>query len=155
LPWSPRGDQIVAQGSSGLSVLAASSGERQLLQKEEGNFPEWSPDGKSVLFLQARDEMPRVWQIPASGGQIEQLTKGAAGIARWSLDGKQIYFVGLQAQANNIWQLSLSNRDERPITDLAGKRGQLGVPGLATDGQYIYFTWQDPLGDIWVADIGR
>jgi Tol biopolymer transport system component len=98
--------------------------------------------------------MPGVWQIPASGGQVEQLAKGAAGIARWSPDGKQIYFVGLRAQANN-WQLSLSNRDERPITDLAGKRGNLGGPGLATDGRYIYFTWEDPLGDIWVADIGQ
>jgi len=154
--WSPRGDQIVAQGfSAGLSVIAASSGEQQLLQKEVANSPEWSPDGKSVLFGQTRNDMPRVWQIPASGGQTEQLTKGAALSARWSLDGKQIYFVGLREQANNIWQLSLSNRDERPVTDLAGKRGRLGGPGLATDGQHIYFTWEDPLGDIWVADIGQ
>ena len=100
-------------------------------------------------------DIPSLWQMPASGGQIEQLTKGAAGIARWSLDGKQIYFVGLREQANKIWQLSLSNRDERPVTDLAGKRGKLRVPGLATDGRYICFGWEDPLGDIWVAEIGR
>ena len=147
-----------AQGfNAGLSIIAARSGERQILQKEGAGLPDWSPDGKSVLFRLTRNEVPHVWQIPASGGQIEQLTKGSAGIARWSLDGKSIYFVGLQAPPNNnnIWQLSLANRDERPVTDLAGKRGTLGIPGLATDGRYIYFTWQDPLGDIWVADIGQ
>jgi hypothetical protein len=41
---------------------------------------------------------------------------------------------------------------ERPVTDLAGKRGSLGTEVLATDGQYLYFAWEEDLGDIWVMD---
>jgi hypothetical protein len=29
----------------------------------------------------------------------------------------------------------------------------LGAEGLATDGRFIYFTWEESRGDIWVAEI--
>jgi len=38
------------------------------------------------------------------------------------------------------------------LTDLVGRPGQLGSH-LATDGDYLYFTWQEALGDIWVRDV--
>jgi hypothetical protein len=42
----------------------------------------------------------------------------------------------------------------RPLTDLAGRRGTLGSQQLpATDGAFLYFTWRDDLGDIWVMDV--
>ena len=28
----------------------------------------------------------------------------------------------------------------------------LGTQGLATDGRYLYFRWEEELGDIWVMD---
>jgi Tol biopolymer transport system component len=106
-----------------------------------------------VLFLVGRDGATHLWLVPASGGQAEQLTNGETGIGRWSIDGKEVYFIGLRSQANNIWRLSLSNREEHPVTALSGKRGQFGGPALATDGKFLYFSWEEPLGDIWVADI--
>jgi Tol biopolymer transport system component len=106
-----------------------------------------------VLYVATRDGASHLLQVPASGGQPEQLTKGEAGIGRWSVDGKEVYFTGFRAQASNIWKLALSSREEQPITALTGKRGQIGGPGLATDGTYLYFSWEEPLGDIWVADI--
>lgn len=42
---------------------------------------------------------------------------------------------------------------ERPVTDFRGERGSLGFFGLATDGKYLYFTWQEDTGDIWVMDV--
>ena len=36
---------------------------------------------------------------------------------------------------------------------LTGRLGVLGVSGLATDGKYLYFTWEESRGDIWVADL--
>ncbi len=43
--------------------------------------------------------------------------------------------------------------DERPLTDLAGRRGRLGYETPSTDGQYLYFIWAEELGDIWVMDV--
>jgi eukaryotic-like serine/threonine-protein kinase len=153
--WSPNGaDVAVNNPRTGIAVVAAGNGERRTQLSDSGTFPEFSPDGKSVLFLVGRDGATHLWLVPASGGQAEQLTSGEANIGRWSIDGKEVYFIGLGALANNIWKLSLSNREERrPVTALSGKRGQIGGPGLATDGKFLYFSWEEPLGDIWVADI--
>ena len=41
------------------------------------------------------------------------------------------------------------------MTDFEGKRGDLGSWALATDGDYLYFTWQEDIGDIWVMDVVR
>jgi hypothetical protein len=42
---------------------------------------------------------------------------------------------------------------EGVLTDLEGRRGHLGTQGLATDGRYLYFRWEEELGDIWVMDV--
>ena len=39
------------------------------------------------------------------------------------------------------------------MTDFEERRGSLGVFALATDGDYLYFTWQENIGDIWVMDV--
>jgi Tol biopolymer transport system component len=150
--WSPSSLEIVFQGTA-TEVIAVGNGERRILLNEIAHFPEWSPDGRSVLGRLDRDGAFSLWRIPAAGGQPERLSKSEASIGRWSPDGRQIYFIGWGAQANNIWQIVLSNREERPLTALTGKRGRAGGSGLATDGKYLYFTWEESVGDIWAADI--
>jgi hypothetical protein len=49
--------------------------------------------------------------------------------------------------------VTIADRTERRLTDLTGRRGAMGLIGLSTDGHYLYFTWQEDLGDIWVMDV--
>ena len=63
------------------------------------------------------------------------------------------WFLGLAEGADDVWALSVDSREERPATALAGRPGRLGLAGLAIDQGYLYFTWQEPRGDIWVADL--
>ena len=52
------------------------------------------------------------------------------------------------------WMLSLDNGEERPVTDFSSRRGSVGGAGaLTSDGEYLYFTWEESLGDIWVMDV--
>jgi hypothetical protein len=44
---------------------------------------------------------------------------------------------------------------EVPVTDLTGRRGNLDRWSLATDGEYLYFSWGEELGDLWVMDVVR
>jgi Tol biopolymer transport system component/predicted Ser/Thr protein kinase len=151
--WSPNGKEIVKVGVS-LCMLPAQGGqERRLTDVAHDLHPDFSPDGRWVVFDSSRDGTRHLWRISASGGQPERLTKGAGQYPRWSPDGKHIYFVGYGDRKNNVWALSIDNREERPITALAGRRGVLGRLGLATDGKNIYFTWEESRGDIWVADL--
>ncbi len=41
---------------------------------------------------------------------------------------------------------------ERVLVDLSGRRGGLGDHGTPTEGQFIYYTWNDDLADVWVMD---
>ena len=92
--------------------------------------------------------------MSAEGGEPEPLTRGPGRSHRWSPDGEHIYFTGAEERAGNLWVLSLEDGRERPITNLVGRRGDLGTP-VATDGKHVYFVWREDLGDVWVMDVVR
>ena len=39
------------------------------------------------------------------------------------------------------------------MTRFSQKTGSLGDDALAVGEQYVYFTWRNDLGDIWVMDV--
>jgi len=53
----------------------------------------------------------------------------------------------------NFFVVSRDGSGERAITDFAGRRGTAGANALATDGAYLYFTWEEDEGDLWVMDV--
>ncbi len=114
----------------------------------QAGWPRWSPDGGWLAFFGP----PGVWRVPTSGGEPEFLTK-ASSAPLWSRDGKRIYFAGVDEMAGNVWALSLEDRSERQMTGLSGRRVWLYEDSLATDGQYLYFTWLEDVGDIRVMDV--
>ncbi len=66
-------------------------------------------------------------------------------------DGRRIFFKGVRTRQPDIWVLDLEDGSERPVTDLAGRRGELG--SLALHQNAIYFAWRENLGDLWVMDV--
>jgi Tol biopolymer transport system component len=74
-------------------------------------------------------------------------------VPRWSPDGKWIYFLGVGGSAGNLWVVPSAGGLARRVSDLVGKRGLLASSAFATDGKYLYFSWQEGLGDIWVMDV--
>lgn len=112
--------------------------------------PIWSPDGKWIVFLTDQN----VWRIPAEGGDAQLLAPTTSGnLARYSPDGRQILVTDIEDGTGNIWAIDPETKVRRAVTDLARRPGGLGGIALATDGNYIYFTWNEDIGDIWVADV--
>ena len=72
---------------------------------------------------------------------------------QWSKNGKAIYFRGFGEREGNLWVVRPDERIERPVTDFKGKRGRPVPIGLATDGKYLYFSWKEDTGDVWVMDV--
>lgn len=93
--------------------------------------------------------------MPVAGGDAELLTEGNAKYASrynsvWSHDGKRIYFLG----PANLWAVPSEGGAERPVTELAGRRGRLGVSALTTDGDTLYFAWEQDVGaGVWIMDV--
>lgn len=53
----------------------------------------WSPDGKSLHYVQTADGAANIWERPLAGGQPKQLTKFTSGEIfdfNWTSDGKQL-----------------------------------------------------------------
>ena len=155
--WSPDGTEIAfgsrRSGNRDIWVVSADGGEPHQVTDHPGidQGPTWSPDGKWLVF-QSKGRGAGLWRIPASGGEAEPVTEGLSYGPRWSPDGKEIFFVRPTDISTNIWAVSLTDGREYPVTDFSGRHGSLAFY-LATDGDYLYFTWEEDLGDIWVMDV--
>ena len=147
--WSPDGQDIVFTGSGFQSVFVVpvAGGEpRQVLDAASVVFtPSWSPDGEWIAYA----GLPGLWRVGRDGGEPERLSDKNAWTSDWSADGNTLYFA---VPYDNLWSVSLENGVEKPLTDLTGRRGGLGI-AIATDGEFLYFTWEEDLGDIWVMDV--
>src|SRR3974390_1508561 len=66
----------------------------QVTQGGRDNSPAWSPDGKTLAFLSARDGNSQVYLLSMAGGEAKKLTQFLTGAAlfHWSPDGKTIAF---------------------------------------------------------------
>lgn len=52
-----------------------------------------------------------------------------------------------------LWAVDVATGAERAMTALSSRRGEPGSYALATDGSYLYFTWEENTGNIWVMDV--
>lgn len=77
-------------------VAADGSGEpRQLTRGGTDQRPRWSPDGRRLAFLSARDGTPQVYLVGLEGGEAARITSLSTGADNelWSPDGKWIAFI--------------------------------------------------------------
>lgn len=135
----------------------------------------WSPDGKRIAFVWARDGEPHLWTIPAVGGWPRQITRNpvwtemgdlvdrrdVAGGPQWSPDGRHFAYVApASAGSTGIFVIPSSGGDAVQLTDhprcdvCPSWRPNLGcdrTPHWSPDGKMIAFVCsRDGPDQIWV-----
>src|ERR1700736_6721211 len=95
--WSPDSKEVVYSMAGSLWRQKIDSNEAQQLTDGPGYDyqPDWSPDGKSVVYVSYQKDAMELWLLDLTSGKTQQLThEGAVNVEpRWSPDGKRIVFV--------------------------------------------------------------
>ena len=131
-------------------VVGAAGGESRRVAS--GDAPDWSPEGRWLAVLR----QGRLVRVQADGGASAPLSTGAhqPSDPRVSRDGRSIYYGVLNgpSEQHGLWKLSLADGAISRLANLEGQRGRLGH-NFAADMRYLYFTWLEDEGDIWVMDV--
>ena len=131
--------------------LASTLGEaptRLTTNKKSDTSPRWSPDGKRIAFISAREEKPQLFIMSPFGGEPERLTENKGGIRAiaWSPDGKSIAVVADQEPTADD-EKRIKEKDDAIVVDTNYKFTRLWVLDLATKKARLLAT-----GDMVVAD---
>jgi Tol biopolymer transport system component/DNA-binding winged helix-turn-helix (wHTH) protein len=113
--------------------------------------PNFSPDGKKVVFESDRLGYSDIWYCDSDGSNCAQLTSlhGTAGTARWSPDGQHIVFEVQLQHFYEIYVLDMPSR--RPHLLPTFPNTDNGAPNWSRDGKWIYFysTNEKGLHQLW------
>lgn len=131
-------------------------------QLTEGTSPQWSPDGKKLLYIKGdpASNKARIWVCDADGSNQTQLSVGSGDFndidASWSVDGTKIIFSSnrslLKGQHN--YDIYIMDADGSNLTQLTTNGSHDDKPIFGPDGKTVFFrsnrglTW-----DIWIMTI--
>jgi dipeptidyl aminopeptidase/acylaminoacyl peptidase len=164
-------------------LVSTSGGDavRLTTSKKNDNQPRWSPDGKRIAFISAREEKPQLFLISPTGGEAEKLTDSKTGVQsfQWSPDGSRIAFVAQQEMTPEE-EKKEKDKDDPQVIDKNFKFARIWVinvqtkkaaeliksdfvandPQWSPDGRSIAYTTiptpkadDGSLSDIWVVDV--
>jgi Tol biopolymer transport system component len=155
--WSPNGREIAFEsdrsGNFDIWVIPSKGGEARQLTSDPSSDTRatWSPDGEWIVFLSNRPG-GRVWRVPAAGGTAEPVLGDDTVSLVWSSASDRVFFGARRGGRGNLYEKRFGSAEERQLTDFVGRSGFLGAVN-DTDGEYLYFTWNEDQGDIWVMDV--
>jgi TolB protein len=150
--WSPDGTKIAFtfdktspnQGNQEIYVCEADGAQPRQIAGDSGTlsheeWPSWSPDGNSLVYVSTRHGNAELYISRSSGGDERRLTNDPALDAHpaWSPDGKQIAFA---TNRWGDWELALVDATAGTVQRLTTSAGLDDYPAWSPDGRCIAFT---------------
>ena len=115
--------------------------------------PDWSPDGRRIVFVSDREGANGVWVIDKDGTGATRLTTTdpravqSEAAPKWSPDGKQIAFVHAVPSTNRRG-IFVMNADGSGLRHVTPGAYEAESPSWSADGRRIAYTqWDDPNKD--------
>jgi len=144
---SPQGDRIALQINNGVSdtwVLDLGRGTRTRLTFGPvfNNSPQWSPDGKWIVYSSNRNGKFQLFRKSSDGGGAEEELLNDDQFlfpSDWSRDGKYILYARGLPGAQDIWALPLEG-DRKPSQVVPATPNTFrNSPRLSPDGRWLTY----------------
>ncbi|HKE92577.1 MAG TPA: hypothetical protein VKB45_19750, partial [Gemmatimonadales bacterium] len=148
--WSPDGTSLVYSMQGTLWRQAI--GDSTAIQLTDGpgyDFqPDWSPDGRRVVFARWAHETVELASLDLTSGVVTTLTRnGGVNLEpRWSPDGTRLAFVS--TMANGRWHVFVAPF----VGDSLGRAVRLTVDSSSGLPRRYYSRWDDYLSPAWSPD---
>ena len=130
--WSPD-DTMLAfhtcrNNTCGIYKGSINGGDAIPIVGDDGGLPDWSPDGKRIVYQKEVDGQKQLFLINPDGSGKKQLTSGAAMHvdAAWSPDGAYIYYRATEGGSWGIYR----NECRRHQPDQAARQCAAGELAL-------------------------
>jgi Tol biopolymer transport system component/DNA-binding winged helix-turn-helix (wHTH) protein len=114
--------------------------ERVIASTAREAFPQYSPDGRRIVFFSNRNGSLQIWICEADGSHAFAITSmaGGTGSPRWSPDGQTIVFDSNTLGQWNIYTIGADGGKPRRMTPEAA--GANYAASWSHDGRWLYFT---------------
>jgi serine/threonine protein kinase/Tol biopolymer transport system component len=144
---SPQADRLALQidtGASDVWVLDLARGTRTRLTFGPiyNNLPQWSPDGKWIVYTSSRNGRYQLFRKSSDGGGAEEQLLDDDSIvfpSDWSRDGKYVVFARGKPGNQDIWALPLEG-DRKPFQVVPTTPGTMrNLAKLSPDGRWLAY----------------
>ena len=163
--WSPDGNAIAAFNlpRSTIHVLRRDTAGRWTqprLVANDGWRPEWSPDGRHVVFVTPRSGAIRIVAAD-SGTPRDVYTPGPndpnAELATFADNGREVYFKSHDRNdlRASLWSVPVAGGRPRLLVRFDDAERASNRFDFATDGKRFYFTIEDRQSDIRIAELTK
>jgi len=151
LAWSPDAKELIYSMQGSLWRQRLGSTEATQLTDGPGYDyqPDWSPDGKYVVYTSYRNDALELWLLDLSDGSARALVaNGAVNLdPRWSPDGTRIAFVSTAYEGRwHLFLLDVTNRPSAPLPLRLTDDVDSGLP------RYYYSRFDHYLSPTWSPD---
>ena len=150
LAWGPDSQELIYSMAGSLWRQNLDSKEAVQLTDSAGYDyqPDWSPDGKSVVYVSYQKDAMELWLLDLATGKSRQLTDGGAVNVepRWSPDGKKLVWVSTQYNRHfHIFMGEMSGGKLVNVVRLTGET-KSSLP------RYYYSAFDMEINPVWTRD---
>jgi serine/threonine-protein kinase len=163
--WSPDGKAIAAFNlpTSTVYVMRRDTAGRWRRSRPiatDAWRPEWSPDGREILFVTPTTGQIRI--VPADSGAVRDLyvpgpNDPLAELAIFADNGRDVYFKSHDRNTLHatFWSISAAGGRPRLLIRFGDPERASNRFDFATDGRRFYFTIEDRQSDVRIAELTR
>lgn len=150
LTWGPDAKELIYSMSGTLWRQKLASKEAAQITDGAGYDyqPDWSPDGKAVVYVSYQKDAMELWLLDLTSGQTKQLTEGGAVNLepRWSPDGKRLVWVS--TQYNKRFHIFMAEYADGALKNAVRLTGET----KSSLPRYYYSAYDVEINPVWTRD---